>query len=122
MSSITGGYFFAKEKFGYEEFNFTSNPQEILRALLDSRQQQKMIALYMPANSDELFITAVDEIIHDEHDTIIVVKQFDNTGFIIEKNKIKLSEIVSACLLSSHWENPYMKVIIKDKVPWLRVK
>jgi hypothetical protein len=119
--NITGGYFFSRQKTGYEEFNFTNNPVEILQALEESRKHQKMIALFIPVNSDELFVTAVDEIIVDEKQTTIVVKQYDQTGFIIEKNRIRLADIAGVCLLNSAWQNPYMKIAIKNKVPWLKV-
>jgi hypothetical protein len=120
--NVSGGYYFNKEKMGYEEYNFTSNPIEILEALTGSKHEEKMVALIVPSIGEGLFITAVDDIVEEGGEAWIILKHYDSTGFMIERNRIGLSEIVGACTLNSKWKNPFMKIVIKDNVPWIKVE
>jgi hypothetical protein len=99
-----------------EEFNFSHNPEDILRALLDSKQNETVVALAVPSIGAGIFITAVDEIFLNGEDTYVQLKKYDVTGFIFERNKLKLNEIVSVCPLNSKWQNPYIKSIVNDNV------
>jgi acetate kinase len=97
-----------------ETYNFTSNASEILTELNHSKNHQNMVALMVPNLGAGLFITAIDNIIETGSDPVIVVKQYDVSGLILEKNKILLSEISSLCALRSKWKNPYIKSCIHN--------
>src|SRR5687767_8832988 len=120
---IAGGSDFDKGQQVYEEYNFTGNPEEILQALIASKQDEKMIGLVVPHIGAGLFITAVDDvIITDTDEPVIILKQYDMTGSMLERSKIKLSEIISACVLQSKWINPYFKTIVHDNIPILKAE
>jgi hypothetical protein len=119
--SISGGFYFDKSKLGYEEYNFIVDSSEIFQALAISKNEERMIALIVPSISEGLFITAVDDIVEQADGKIIIVKQYNSNGIMIKRNKICLHEIMGACLLTSKWVNPILKVMIKDNVPWLKV-
>src|SRR5688572_6949114 len=123
-NSHSTDYYFEEENrmAANEEYNFTSDRGEILNALQKSKDNQTMVALTVPDIGAGLFITAVDAIIQNENETIIILKQYDITGCMLEKNKFQLNEIVSACSLKSKWVNPYIKTFTKDNVPWLRIE
>jgi hypothetical protein len=93
------------------EYNFTRNEGEILKALLNSKENCTMVALAVPCIGAGVFITAVDDLYLNDGETYIQVKNYDVTGRIIEKTKIALKEIIGVCPLNSKWENPYLKNI-----------
>ena len=93
------------------EYNFTRSYAEILKALLDSKENGTMVALAVPCIGAGVFITAVEDLFINDDESFIQVKNFDVTGRIIEKTKIALKEIVGACPLHSKWENPFLKNI-----------
>lgn len=96
------------------EYNFTREPQEILKALLDSKEKGTMIALAVPSIGAGVFITSVDDLFLNDEETFIQLKSFDITGRIIERTKIPIREIIGACPLKSQWENPYLKNLQND--------
>jgi hypothetical protein len=57
-------------------------------------------------------LTAVESISSD-HDCIISLKPFDVTGHILERNKIRLSEISSVIPFTSVFENPLVRSFAK---------
>lgn len=91
------------------ENDFTRKPEEILKALLDSKDKGTMIALAVPSIGAGVFITAVDDLFLNDAESFVQLKSFDGTGRIIEKTKIPLKEILGACTLHSQWVNPYLK-------------
>ena len=98
------------------EYNFTREPGEILKAILDSKEKGTMIALAVPSIGAGVFITAADDVSLNDGETFVHLKSYDVTGRIIEKTRISLKEIVGACTLHSQWQNPYLKNLANDKL------
>jgi hypothetical protein len=98
------------------EFNFSRDPECILRALLDSKHHGTVLAMTVPSIGAGIFITAVDDVLLNGKETYVILKKYDVTGFIFERNTLMINEIVSVCPLNSKWENPYIKNIVNDNV------
>jgi len=88
---------------------------DILRILVASKEEAKSIAISSGRIGEGFFITAVEDIILEEGETIILFKPFDVTGFILPTNKLKLRDIAAVCPLNSEFENPVLKNFDKNK-------
>ena len=96
-------------------FESTSSSSEILRILISSKEEAKSIAISSERLGPGFLITAVEDIILVEGETIILFKPFDVTGFILPTNKLRLADIAAVCPLNSEFENPVLKNFDKNK-------
>lgn len=85
-----------------------TDPGDIFNILAESKIRGTMVGINAPVLGDEMFVTAVEDIVID-HEITIVLKNYDATGYMLETNKLKLGEIVSVCPFKSPFKNPYMK-------------
>jgi hypothetical protein len=86
-----------------------SDPGEILNILTESKSRGIAVGISAPMIlGDEIYVTAVEDIIIGD-DITIVLKNYDITGYMLEKNKLKLGEIKSVFPFKSAFENPYMR-------------
>jgi hypothetical protein len=88
---------------------------EMLKVLIASKEENKSIGISSPRIGEGFFITAVEDIILVEGETIILFKPFDVTGFILPTNKLRLVDINAVCPLSSEFQNPVLKNFDKNK-------
>ena len=102
----------SQKEIGLESANATA---DILRILVSSKEEGKSIGISSPRIGDGFFITAVEDIILVEGETIILFKPFDITGFILPTNKLRLVDIVAVCPLKSEFENPILRNFDKNK-------
>jgi hypothetical protein len=100
---------------GEDVFDSTTETQEILRILLESKESGKSIGICSPLTGDGFVITAVEDIILEEGETTIIIKPYDVTGFMLPVYKIRLTDINAACPLKSQFGNPLLKNLQKDK-------
>lgn len=91
-----------------------SHPDDMLHVLAESKAHGTAVGILAPALGDEIFVTAVDNIIIDDNITV-VLKSYDKTGYMLETNKLKLGEIKSVCPFSSPFENPYLRELAYNK-------
>jgi hypothetical protein len=89
--------------------------QEILKLIVESRENGSMIGISSKALGEGFFITAIEEIIIDEGEATILIKPYDVTGFILPTSKLTLAQIDAACPLMSEFKNPVLKNFEKDK-------
>lgn len=89
------------------------DPGEMLNLLAESKEKGTAVGIYAPVLGKEIFVTAVDNIIIDE-DVTVVLKNYDITGYMLETNKVRLSDIKSVCPFKSPFKNPYMKTTLKN--------
>ena len=87
-----------------------TDPGAMLNILSESKENGTAVGIFAPVLGQEIFITAVEEILIDE-DITVVLKNYDITGYMLETNKVKFGEIRSVCPFKSPFENPYMKTI-----------
>jgi hypothetical protein len=98
-----------------KELNFFDSPHDILKALLQSKEEGTSVGIKAHCLGQEVVTTAVEDIIfHDTH-TVIVVKHYDGSGYILPSHKINLLEIQAVFPFNTPFVNPYLKSIDKDK-------
>lgn len=91
-----------------------SDAGEILNILAESKQNGTAVGILAPVLGKDIYVTAVEDILMDEHITI-VIKNYDRTGYILETNKLKLGDIESVYPFKSPFENPFMKSVRHSK-------
>jgi len=91
---------------------FIYEPQAMLEVLLASRDQNTVVGINAPILGRGTHLTAV-EYISDDPDCIITLKPYDATGHILDRNKIKLSDINSVLPFTSVFENPFVRAFAK---------
>lgn len=97
------------------ELNFLTSPPEILKALLNSKEEGTSIGLRASAIGEETIVTSVEDIIFQENETIIVLKPYDATGYFLPSRTIKLRDIEGVFPFSTPFENPFLNNMQKDK-------
>ena len=85
-----------------------SDPGEMLTILTESKQSGTAVGISAPALGKEIYVTAVEDIVIGK-DITIVLKNYDITGYILERNKLKIGDIKSVYPFKSAFENPYMR-------------
>ncbi len=95
------------DKFSTE---LVTDPGEMLTILTDSKVNGTAVGISASVLGNEIFVTAVEDIVID-HDITIILKNFDITGYMLETNKLKLGEIERVYPFKSPFENPYMKTL-----------
>jgi hypothetical protein len=98
------------------DFVFISEAEQVLRHLEDSKNNNTVIAISAPILGSGVFLTSVSEVIPLQGDYIIVLKGYDVTGYILERNKIKLSDIRSVYPFRSEFKNPYLKELAEGLI------
>ena len=91
-----------------------TDPGEMLHILTDSKINGTAVGINAPVLGNEIYVTAVEEIIIND-DITIILKNFDMTGYMLETNKLKLGDIHSVCPFKSPFENPYMRTLKNGK-------
>lgn len=93
-----------------EKFNLelVSDSGAMLDILTESKEHGTAVGILAPVLGSEIYVTAVVDILIDDEITF-VLKNYDNTGYMLETNKVRLGEIKSVCPFRSTFENPYMR-------------
>src|SRR5690606_3515819 len=79
------------------------------------KQGSSSVAISSSLTGEGFIITAVDDIVFLDGSTIICLKPYDGTGFMLPANKIKLTQIKAACLMKSTFVNPILRNLTKGK-------
>lgn len=98
----------------YLTVEFVSDPADVMNILAESKAHGTAVGVLAPLLGNELFVTAVEDIIIDE-DVTIVLKSYDKTGYMLETNKLKLGDIKSVCPFKSPFENPWLRELTHPK-------
>lgn len=94
-----------------QQFDFIVSKEAIFEALIESKNNEKAIGIYCPSLTDTMVITGIENIMEQEEDVLIILKQYDMSGHMLEKNSIYLSEISSVCPFKSPVKNPFLEHI-----------
>jgi hypothetical protein len=97
------------------ELNFLTDQSSILQALLKSKEDGTAIGLRSSALGPDTVITGVEDIVFAEGHTIVVLKHYDSSGYILPSHKVNLLEIQSICPFSTPFSNPYLQNFGKEK-------
>ena len=94
---------------------FLHRQGEILQALLKSKEDGTSIGIRSPSIGPDTVVTAVEDIHFGEGQTIILLKHFDSSGYILPCNKLNLLEIQAVCSFTTPFTNPILSHIDRDK-------
>jgi hypothetical protein len=97
------------------DFIFTSDLEQIYHHLVQSKINNTVVAISAPVLGNGVFLTAVDDITKSDDDQVITLKGYDVTGYILERNKLRLSEIRAVCPFTSMFKNPYLKELTGER-------
>lgn len=100
---------------GNTPFDFIEDRKEIFKALLDSKERGTAIGIKSAVLGQGVFVTAIKDILlGDGHEnTNIVLKGYDFTGHVLERNMVRLTDIEAICRFSSKFGNPILKALSK---------
>lgn len=98
------------------ELSFISEPDDMLTHLRESARHGTVVGISAPVLGNGVFLTAVDEILKTDNDHLILLKGYDITGYILERNRIRLSDVRAICPFSSKFKNPYLRELTKGQV------
>ena len=82
--------------------------KSLLKALGESRRRGTTIGIYSDVLGEGMFMTAVEDIYEDTNEIIIVLKRYDLSGSILQRNTLSLSEIRAVCAFDTQYKNPVL--------------
>lgn len=97
------------------ELDFLFEPEDILKCLQFSLENGTVVAINAPILGSGVFLTSVDHVDPSGFDYLITLKGYDMTGYILDRNKVRLSEIRCVCPFTSKFKNPFLKEFTQDK-------
>lgn len=100
----------------FPENEFITQQDEIIKEILRSKQDGNMIGIISSILGAGMYLTAVDDFILDDHDSVIILKLYDMNGRLFPTNKIPLRSVKAVCPFKSKFANPYLpkKDTLKD--------
>ena len=87
---------------------FVKFRKSLLNALTKSRKNGTVIGIYSPALGEGMFVTGVEDIYNDNNEQIIVLRQYDLSGAILQRNILSLGEIRAICAFDMPYRNPVL--------------
>jgi hypothetical protein len=90
--------------------NIVSGSGPILHALLESKIHNTVVGIHAKKLGKATYLTAVTEIMLPcDEEPLIVLTGFDITGYRLENNALRLSDIETVIPFNSKFENPFAK-------------
>lgn len=87
---------------------FISDPQKVLGILSLSKERGTVVGINAPILGRGTHLTAVDQISFGD-EIEIILKPYDATGHILDRNRLKLSDIHSVLPFTSVFQNPFIR-------------
>lgn len=97
----------------YVSLEFVSDKSEMLRILAASKENNTTVGINSHLLGSGTHITSVVDILPYDDDILVILKSYDITGHILDRNKLFLTEIRSVFPFSSRFENPFIKNLNK---------
>jgi hypothetical protein len=90
--------------------NIVSGAGPIMHVLLESKINNTVVGVHAKKLGKATYLTAVTEIMLPvDEEPLIVLTGFDITGYRLENNTLRLSEIQTVIPFNSKFENPFVK-------------
>jgi hypothetical protein len=90
------------------EREFITCRNEIINEVLRSKKDGNIIGIISSILGTGMYLTAVDDFIIDGDSAIVILKQFDMSGYMFPTTRIPLSSIKAVCPFTSKYENPFL--------------
>jgi len=103
-----------------QQFDFIVDREKILQVLISSKINGSAVGVYSPALGNAMFITGVEEVILADHDTVIVLKQYDMSGHLFENYTLSLEDILSVYPFNTPLKNPFLDHLEKG-TDWFNI-
>lgn len=103
-----------------QQFDFIIDREKILQVLITGKINGSAVGVYSPALGNAMFVTGVEDVILADHDTVIVLKQYDMSGHLFENYTLSLEDILSVYPFNTPLKNPFLDHLEKD-TDWLMI-
>jgi hypothetical protein len=100
--------------FNFLDKELVSKPAWIIQELMNSKQYGNAIGISSPVLGAGMFVTAVDDIEFEGLKPIIVLKNFDISGYFFSRNKISVDDIIAVCPFTSKFITPFLSKPLRD--------
>jgi hypothetical protein len=81
--------------------------EDILKALLDSKENGNVIGITALSFGPTMIMTAVDDVVDVKNDKIVLLKETDLLGIKLPESELLLSEIVRVHPLRTKYNDPF---------------
>ena len=98
-----------KEIPGEELLEAVKESSAILLIVTKSKEEGKSIAISSPLLGEHFVVTAVEDIITENGETIVQLKPFDSAGYLLPHYRLRISDILAVCPFKSSFKNPILK-------------
>lgn len=82
--------------------------EDIFQEVLKSKIHGNVIGINSARLGEGMFLTAVEDLLLDHQDLVVILKPYDTTGLFFPTNRIKLGEIRSVFPFQSPFVNPFL--------------
>jgi hypothetical protein len=90
------------------EREFITHCDEIANEVLKSKKNGNIIGIISSVLGTGMYITAVDDYIITDDSAVVILKQFDMSGYMFPTTRIPLASIKAVCPFTSQYENPFL--------------
>jgi hypothetical protein len=84
-----------------------SSPPDILKALLESKENGNVVGINALSLGPAMIMTAVDDVVEVRNDSIVLLKETDLLGIRLPETEILLSEIVGVFPMRTNFNDPF---------------
>lgn len=98
-----------------EDLQFFRDPQEKLRAIMNSLEEGTSIGVKAAALGERVVVTGVQNVLIDEGETVVVLKPYDSSGYILPATRLRLSEISIVMTFLTRFPNPILDNLDREK-------
>lgn len=97
------------------DLDFVCDSESILSELMRSKVEGNSIAIKSVHLGGDAVVTAVEDIVVQDGQTIVVLKPYDLTGYLLPFYKIDINDITGIYRFSTPFRNPFLDNIDKSK-------
>jgi hypothetical protein len=98
-----------------EDEDFIKSKVDILQNLIQSKENGTTVGINAPSLSAGMVITGVDDVVLAESEIVIVLKQYDMSGYMLPHHRIYIDEIESLYPFASTFKNPFLENLDREK-------
>jgi hypothetical protein len=82
---------------------------------MKSKEEGTSVGIRSISLGPETVVTAVEDIIFEDGQTVVILKHFDSSGYILPSHRINLEDFQAIHSFSTPFINPYIQNIGREK-------